>query len=164
MLDLSPQAVGDYLGLSWGDFELADIGTAIIGVTAKSSPNVAYFQPSTGSSFATLSTYGTISSFGLKSFYVGCVASTENNDASVPTGCDVNVIGSRDGQAVVQQTVAFRPTGLLSSGLMQVLLTAAQWAEVDQVTFQSSGLLGSLDIAATVFDNFEYVTSCGPPN
>lgn len=97
------------------------------------------------------------SNFNFKSFYYGCVVSTQETLASVPLSCSVKINGYRNGKQVASQQADFqKPLLQLTADMTKVELNN-DFCDVDRVTFDTDGLLSEV-LLAVLMDNFEYTT------
>lgn len=99
----------------------------------------------------------TTSYFDFKSFYFGCVVSTQETLASLPLSCSIDIKGYRNGKQVASQNARFqKPLLQLTADMTKVELNN-DFCNVDRVTFDTNGLIESVLLAA-LMDNFEYTT------
>lgn len=99
----------------------------------------------------------TTSHFDFRSFYFGCVVSTQETLASLPLSCSVQIKGWRNGKQVASQTADFRkPLLQLTANMAKVELNG-DFCNVDRVTFDTQGLIPQV-LLAVLMDNFEYTT------
>lgn len=87
-----------------------------------------------------------------KSFYFGCVLSTQETADSAPLNCQVQIQGYRNQQQVASQVATFTTDGLASS--MDKVTLNSGFSNVDQVTFDTQGLNALL--AGVLLDNLAY--------
>jgi hypothetical protein len=100
----------------------------------------------------------TTSKFNFKSFYFGCVVSTQETLASLPLFCSIKITGYRNGKQVASQKADFRkPLLQLTANMAKVELNDG-FCDVDRVTFDTTGGLIPQVLLAVLMDNFEYTT------
>lgn len=151
----SLQPIGTYDGLEWANFNVIDIGSGITGIKAQSSPNVAtqYVLSSGLSPTASLQTTGNTQYFALNSFYFGCVLSSQETLAGLPTSCSLTVTGKRSGKTVATQDISFTPQNLVTSN-MQKQTFSGKWLAVDEVVFEQTELLSAA--ISVLYDDVDF--------
>lgn len=136
---------------------MINIGNGVTGVKPQSSPNVGlqYVESTLLSGQAILETTGNTQYFALNSFYFGCVLSSQETLAGLPTSCSLTLTGKRNGKTVATQNIAFTPDNAVLSSLHKQTF-AGKWQAVDEVVFEQTGTLSAA--ISVLYDNVQYTT------
>ncbi|KAI7157283.1 hypothetical protein KC343_g9675 [Hortaea werneckii] len=154
-----------YMGLEFDGFNVINVGNAATGVKPQSGDQVGvqYILTTGVDNTATLKTAGNTKYFALQEFYFGCVLSSQETLAGVPTSCALTLTGKRNGKTVATQDVNFG-SGLVNSLTSGDLLTKdmkrvrfdGRFQAVDEVSFELTSTLAAA--TSVLYDNVRYVT------
>ncbi|GAB1740429.1 hypothetical protein NU219Hw_g5534t1 [Hortaea werneckii] len=156
----SPTPVPDpYMGLDFDGFNVINVGNAVTGVKPQSGKQVGvqYILTTGKDNTANLKTTGDTKYFVFQEFYFGCVLSSQETLAGVPTSCALTLTGKRNGRTVVTQDVNFN--GGLANGVtknMKRVLFDGRFTAVDEVSFELTSNLAAA--TSVLYDNVRYVT------
>ncbi|KAI7162468.1 hypothetical protein KC349_g2019 [Hortaea werneckii] len=148
-----------YMGLDFDGFNVINVGNAATGVKPQSGKQVGvqYILTTGSENTANLKTTGDTKYFVFQEFYFGCVLSSQETLAGVPTSCALTLTGKRNGRTVVTQDVNF--SGGLANGLtknMKRVLFDGRFQAVDEVSFELTSNLAAA--TSVLYDNVRYVT------
>ncbi|KAM0713545.1 hypothetical protein Q7P37_010507 [Cladosporium fusiforme] len=153
--------LGSHEGLYYSNMGVISATPLLAGLNPQSRPNVLGYDvvASLQGQHELRTDYddSTTSHFDLRSFYFGCVVSTQETLASLPLSCSIDITGYRNGKKVASQTARFRkPLLQLTADMAKVELNG-DFCDVDRVTFDTNGLIPSV-LLAVLMDNLEYTT------
>ncbi|KAI7210667.1 hypothetical protein KC333_g8120 [Hortaea werneckii] len=148
-----------YMGLDFDGFNVINVGNAATGVKPQSGKQVGvqYILTTGSDNTANLKTTGDTKYFVFQEFYFGCVLSSQETLAGVPTSCALTLTGKRNGKTVVTQDVNF--SSGLANGLtknMKRVLFDGRFQAVDEVSFELTSNLAAA--TSVLYDNVRYVT------
>ncbi|RMZ02198.1 hypothetical protein D0862_06097 [Hortaea werneckii] len=168
-----------YMGLDFDGFNVINVGNAVTGVKPQSGKQVGvqYILTTGKDNTANLKTTGDTKYFVcndpshpaswasitdidrqvFQEFYFGCVLSSQETLAGVPTSCALTLTGKRNGRTVVTQDVNF--SGGLANGVtknMKRVLFDGRFTAVDEVSFELTSNLAAA--TSVLYDNVRYVT------
>ncbi|KAI7231832.1 hypothetical protein KC330_g6223 [Hortaea werneckii] len=148
-----------YMGLDFDGFNVINVGNAVTGVKPQSGKQVGvqYILTTGSDNTANLKTTGDTKYFVFQEFYFGCVLSSQETLAGVPTSCALTLTGKRNGRTVVTQDVNF--SGGLANGVtknMKRVLFDGRFQAVDEVSFELTSNLAAA--TSVLYDNVRYVT------
>ena len=127
------------------------------GIDAQSGPNVVAYdlvaQQQGPQNITSKYLDSKTQSFNLKSFYLGCLVSTQETATSLPGACDISLTGYRNGKQTATKTVSFKPSAARSK--MQFFDLGKKFWDVDTVAFKTKGVLQST-LLGVLFDNIAY--------
>ncbi|QIW96641.1 hypothetical protein AMS68_002159 [Peltaster fructicola] len=151
--------LGPYENLYYDNLGVISDNVVAAGLKPQSAPNVLGYDvvanaqgtPQIRSDYDDSKT----NHFDLKSFYFGCVASTQETTSSKPLDCSVTYTGYRNNVQIAQDTAHF--TAALTTVTANMLKVQARgFTGLDRIVFKTNGLVASTALAV-LFDNLDYV-------